>query len=126
MANFRWRSIVLNRAVVILRYRQPFVNWINQADPYPKGTINLSDANEDTTAYLVEVEDEDEFESWLALNGQTLFEAELDGWYTDPSLWPADRSVARLKEWCTFELHTLVFDTGGAPLYDDDIEDGDG
>src|SRR5689334_17734632 len=75
------------------------------------------------TAYLIEVEDEEEFESWLALNGETLFEAELDGWYSDPKLWPRDRSVALFKEWCTFELHTLVVDTGGTPLYDDDLED---
>jgi hypothetical protein len=114
---------MLNRAVLILRYKQPFVDWINEADPNPTHTVSLASTNQDTTAYLVEVEDEDEFESWLALNGEVLFEAELDGWYTDPMLWPQDRSVALLKEWCTLELHTMVFDTGGAPLYDNDAED---
>jgi hypothetical protein len=114
---------MLNRAVLILRYKQPFVDWINEADPYNTPNLSLASTNEDTTAYLVEVEDEDELESWLKLNGETLFEAELDGWHSDPKLWPRDRSVSLFKQWCTLELHTMVFDTGGAPLYDDDDED---
>ena len=30
-----------------------------------------------------------------------------------------DRSLKRLKEWCSFELHTVVIDTGETPLEDD-------
>ncbi len=115
---------MLNRAVLILRYKQPFVDWINAADPKPTHTITLADVNEDSTAYLVEVEDEKEFKAWFKLNGATLFEDELNGWYTDPDLWPQDRSAALFKQWCTFELHTLVYDTGGSPLFDDEAEDG--
>ena len=29
---------MLNRAAVILRYKQPFVDWINAADPSPTRT----------------------------------------------------------------------------------------
>jgi hypothetical protein len=111
---------VLNRAVLILRYKQPFVDWINAADPNPTHEITLADANDDSTAYLVEVEDEEEFEEWFKLNGLILFEEELNGWYTDPELWPQDRSAQLFKQWCTFELHTLVYDTGGPPLFDDE------
>ena len=44
-------------------------------------------------------------------------------WYTDPALWPRDRSQRTLQEWCSFELHTVVVDTGGSPLEDDEFED---
>lgn len=111
---------MLNRAVLILRYKQPFVDWINAADPTPTQELTLVDVNDDNTAYLIEVEDEKEFERWLKENAEMLFEEELNGWYTDPSLWPQDRSLALFKKWCTFELHTLVIDTGSSPLFDDE------
>jgi hypothetical protein len=36
---------------------------------------------------------------WLRANYENLFEAELEGWYTDPS--PAAGSCARVKLWIT-------------------------
>jgi hypothetical protein len=52
-----------------------------------------------------------------------LFEEELKGWYTDPALWPPVRSLEVLQEWCSFELHTVVVDTGESPLEDADLEE---
>jgi hypothetical protein len=113
---------VLNRAVIILRYKQPFVDWINSADPNPGSThvVTLADFGDESTAYLVDVEDEQDFEKWFKRNGVNLFVEELNSWYTDPDLWPRDRSAAQFKRWCTFELHTVVRDTGGAPIFDDE------
>jgi hypothetical protein len=54
---------------------------------------------------------------------RAFFEEELNGWYTDPALWPRDRSLKMLKEWCSFELHTVVVDTGESPLQDDEFEE---
>ena len=45
----------------------------------------------------------------------------MNGWYTDPALWPRDRSLKMLKDWCSFELHTVVVDTGASPLEDDEL-----
>jgi hypothetical protein len=52
-----------------------------------------------------------------------LFEEELKGWYTGPALWPRDRSLGTLQEWCSFELHTVVVDTGESPLDHDEFEE---
>jgi hypothetical protein len=114
---------MINRAAVIVRYKQPFVEWINAVDPHagtkaPK--VTLADVNEKNNVYLVEVEDQEELNKWLELNYDILFEEELNGWYTDPALWPKDRSLDLFKKWCSFELHTLVFDTGESPLEDDE------
>ncbi|MEX0833680.1 MAG: hypothetical protein WD276_07405 [Actinomycetota bacterium] len=115
---------MLNRAALILRYKQPFVDWINAVDPSPQShTFSLHEVNEEHTVYLVEVEDEDELGAWLALNHEWLFENELEGWYTDPAIWPHDRSLELLKQWCSLELHTVVEDTGETALEDDEIED---
>lgn len=113
---------MLNRAVLIVRFEQAFVDWVNAADPTPTQTITLAEVDDDSSAYLVEVEDEEELEEWLALNGEWLFEEILNDWYTDPDLWPQDRSLGLFRKWCRFELHSLVRDTGGAPLEDDEVE----
>ena len=112
---------MLNRAALICRYKQPFVDWINAVDPAPSRTVELDDVNQEHTVYLVEAEEEHELTAWLKLNHQTLFERELEGWYTDPALWPEDRSLKALRAWCTIELHTVVVDTGDSPLEDDRI-----
>jgi hypothetical protein len=116
---------VLNRAVLMLRYKQPFVDWINANEPNPQQRLKLSDANSDSTCYLIEVEEEEELEGWLKLNGAALFEAELHGWFPDQELWPKDRSRALFDKWCAYELHTLVFDTGTTPLLDSEEPDSD-
>ena len=113
---------MLNRAALILRYKQPFVDWINAADPHPSSHIlTLGEVNEERTVYLIEIEDGQELGGWLKHHYQDLFEDELNGWYTDPALWPQSRSLKLLREWCSFELNTVVIDTGESPLEDDDL-----
>jgi len=115
---------MLDRAALILRYKQPFVDWINGVDPsHASHTLTLAEVNHEHTVYLIEVEDHDELAGWLARNHEELFERELSGWYTDPALWPRKRSLDLLQEWCSFELHSVVIDTGGSPLAGDGLED---
>lgn len=111
---------MVNRGALILRYRQPFLDWINAADPSPSAPLTMDDVALERTVYLVECEDEQELEAWLVRNHRTLFEEELFGWYTDPALWPRDRSLAALRRWCSFEFHSVVADTGSTPLTEDD------
>ena len=115
---------MLDRAALIPRYKQPFGDWINAADPSPTShTLTLAEVNEEHAVYLVEVGDEEELAGWLARHHQELFEQELSGWYTDPALWPRDRSLDMVQQWCSFELHTVVVDTGESPVEDDDVEE---
>jgi hypothetical protein len=114
---------MLNRAALILRHNRPFLEWINAVDPSPTShTLDLAEVNAEHTMYLVEVEDEDELVTWLAQHHQELFERELWSWYTDPALWPKDRSLTMLQQWCSIELHTVVVDTGQSMLEDDDLD----
>lgn len=115
---------MLNRSAFIVRYRQPFVDWINEVDPYPRHTVTLERANDDATVYLVDVDGEADFSEWIRLNHGLLFEELLNDWYTDPSLWPQDRSYQTLQKWCSFEFHSLVLDTGGPAIEDDDAAPG--
>ena len=71
----------------------------------------------------MEVEDEGGLADWLTRRHRELFEEELNGWYTDPALWPRDRSLTTLREWCSSELHTIVVDAGESPLEDDELDE---
>jgi hypothetical protein len=114
---------MLNRSALILRCRQPFVDWINSADPSPTAhPVTLDDANKEQTVYLVDIEDADELDSWLLEHHEELFEQELNGWYSDPALWPEDRSLSALRGWCSIELHTVVVDLGESSLIDDELD----
>lgn len=115
---------MINRAAVILRYKGPAVAWINAADPCDRGgAITLEAANEERTVFLISDEDADTgftLERWIRRNYRQLFESELEGWYTDPTLWPEDRSLYRFREWFDVECHTVLVDTVGGAICDDD------
>ena len=116
---------MLNRAALILRYKAPAVQWINDADPSDDdpGTT-IESANEERTVYLIpdkDAETDETLKRWVTRNYKDLFEAELEGWYTDPALWPKNRSLKVFEEWFEVECHTVLIDTGGGPIYDDDV-----
>ncbi len=75
---------MINRAAVILRYKEPAVVWINEADPCDRdGAITLTAANEERTVYLIDDEAADTgatLERWIQQNYRQLFESELEGW----------------------------------------------
>jgi hypothetical protein len=114
---------MLNRDLLIVRYKQPFVDWVNAADPYTGDHLTiLEDANEDSPVYLIHEFASEEFESWLESCYIQLFENILDEWYTDPALWPQDRTLKLFKAWCDLEVHSMVQDYVDGPLLDDDFE----
>lgn len=116
---------MLNRAAVILKYKAPAIDWVNEADPSPEGRpLSAEDANDERTVYLISEDDADGPEAlnrWLQANFESLFETELEDWYTDPSLWPKERTWSMFHEWFDVECHTVLIDTVGDAIYDDEI-----
>ena len=94
---------MVNRAAIILRYKEPAIRWINEADPYDRDfDITSESANEERTIYLISDDDGDTpqtVERWIKGNYPTVFEEELEGWYTEPALWPENRTLKMFKEW---------------------------
>lgn len=114
---------MINRAAVILKYKLPAVQWINDADPYDEPReISLDDANQDRMVYLIsdrDAEDDAVLGKWIQNNYEVLFEIELEGWYTDESLWPANRDLKLFNEWFDVKCHTVIEDTVRTPIEDD-------
>ena len=113
---------MINRSAVILKYKEPFVRWISEVDPYVDDPgIASENANEDRTVYLITEDDAENIEKWISLNFKTLFESELEDWYTDESLWPKKRNRKTFDEWFSVECHTVIIDTVGDAIEDDEV-----
>ena len=116
---------MINRAALLLKYKEPAINWINDADPlHDNPGVSLESVNEERTVYLISEADSDgpeAVEKWVKLNWKNLFESELEGWYTDPDLWPEKLSLALFYKWVSVEFHTVLLDTVGGSIYDDGI-----
>lgn len=113
---------MINRSALLVRLKQPFIDWINETDPSDtREKLTAAEANEDRTVYLID-EDEAEFvDKWLELNFRQVFECELEDWVVDTELWPQDLTRELFDEWCLVECHTVVVDTVGSPIVDDDM-----
>lgn len=115
---------MVNRAALVLKYKEPAIRWINEADPDPEGIhISLDDVNRERTVYLVSDEDADTdtaVRRWVQDNLDMLWESELEGWYTDEALWPTDRTLKKFDQWFDIECHTVLVDTVDGPLFDDE------
>jgi hypothetical protein len=116
---------MINRSAIILKYKSPTVQWINEADPYNADPgISRESVNEDRTVYLIMDEDADvpeALEEWIKMNYEALFENELEGWYTDESLWPKKRDLKLFRDWFDVECHTVIEDTVDLPIEDNGI-----
>jgi hypothetical protein len=113
---------MVNRGAVILRYKDPFVKWIKEADPVKDSSeVSLASANEERTVYLITDGDAENIDRWILENHGVLFESEFEGWYTDESLWPKKRDLKTFKEWFEVECHSVVLDTVGGQIFDDEI-----
>ena len=116
---------MLNRAAVILRYKEPAVEWINSVEPGDGDEqITLEEVNQERTVYLISDQDAEAdttLERWIEAGYAELFEVELEGWYTDESLWPQERTLKLFHEWFEVECHSVIVDTVGTPIVDEDL-----
>ncbi len=116
---------MLNRGAFTLRCKQPVVDWLDTAFPIPRErAVTLQEANRELTVYLVSdatVESPAAFRRWLKRNYKALFETELEGWCTDPDLWPKNLTYALFESWFEAELHSVVVDLVGTAIHDDDF-----
>jgi hypothetical protein len=115
---------MINRNLVIVKFKQPFVDWVNEADPHPgSGTrMSIEEVNDDSPAFLIHDYASEYFEIWLEECYELLFEQILEEWYVDPTLWPQDRTLKLFKAWCDVEVNSMVIDMVDAPLEDDDFD----
>jgi len=99
-------------SVIVVRPKQPFLDWINQQmrrDDPTGSPVTMDHLLEDCTAVLVpEIECLDDLE-YLEPLKPLLFEMELAGWYTNEDCWPAVRTNQVFDAWFDLEPHSMVY-----------------
>ena len=110
---------MLNRAALIVRPKQPFLDWAASLDD--SGLV--PDVAGEHTVYLIpEFESDEDGRLVLKHVYVEIFERELDGWHTDPSAWPQKRDFKTFQEWFSIDLHSVVEDLMDDVLVDDDLD----
>ena len=99
----------VDRSVVILRPKQPFVDWtLTLPDPLVR---TLEEWREDRRVYLIPLyATDDEAREWIDLNFDFFFNDALWNWHEDEALFPAGRTAAMFHEWFDVEIHSEVVD----------------
>ena len=106
----------INRSLVILRPKQPFLDWCMAIDDDDKN-LTLEELAEDSTAYLIpELWDDSDQQELLDSYYDVLFEEQLAGWWTDEADWPPKRDLKMFLAWFEVEFYSLVFDLCEEPI----------
>jgi hypothetical protein len=106
----------VNRSVVIIKPKQPFIDWVKSSTGSKKYSLELF--SQDCTSILIpEFGDDTEVIDFLKQHYDEIFEQELLGWCTDRSAMPKNRTFDMFLEWFDIESHSEVFD-----LVDGEIE----
>lgn len=105
----------INRSLVTVRVREPFVKWLESLpDPLD---LTIEEINEDCTAYLLpEYAYEDDTEELLEVYYDMIFDDQLTSWWEDPKDWPEERTLEVFDEWFDVEFHSMVIDCVDEPL----------
>ncbi|MEO0348595.1 MAG: hypothetical protein AAF282_00940 [Cyanobacteria bacterium P01_A01_bin.15] len=107
---------MINRDAVIVRPKQPYINWASQLD-----NSNVTpDQNDEPTIYLIP-EYTDNSSAWTILEQiyNSIFDAELQAWHTETSDWPANRTFEMFRDWFDVVFISEILDLGSAPILDD-------
>ena len=98
----------INRNVLMVEPTEVFLEWAKK-NPDTDLELTMDELLADCTAYLIPEQEADP-EAWLRRNFKTIFEIELDGWCTDPSLWPKVRSFKAFKKFFCVRFCSTVID----------------
>ena len=117
-------TLTINRSVAVLKYRQPFLDWICSIEPKFGAEMTLEQLNEDNDAFLLPgepvIDGHKDAVAWIEKRWKGLFEYKLEGWYIDESLWPKKRTLKMFREWFSIEYSSMVWDLENTPLEHED------
>jgi len=99
----------LNRSVVMVTPKQPFLDWLLSVDP-ASAEVAVEVVCKPVFYLLPACEDD---------ACKTIFEDQLDGWYRGRSRWPVVRNFNTFRLWFEYRADALVLDLGDELLRHD-------
>lgn len=103
---------VVERSIVVLKPRQPFLEWINTKLAISNETLlDLASIRIDCNSYLIpEVNEIEDGVAYVDEIYEALFQMELASWSEDQSLWPEELSLKMFWEWFDVEISPTLID----------------
>ncbi len=101
----------VDRLVAIIKPRQPFLEWLESLPDWDL-KMTLEKLRDDCIALLIpEFGNNKEAKGHIEAGYQVVFDMQLNSWYTDPTMWPEERSLDVFRQWFDIEIHSIVIDT---------------
>ena len=108
---------MLNRAALIVRSKQPYLDWAAQLD----NSGITPDVKGEQTVYLIPEFEDDEHATRIPKRVfSEVFERKLFEWHTDESSWPSNCTLRLFQEWFDYELHSVVEDLCSFAIVEDE------
>ncbi len=107
---FAHRPRTINRAALIVRPKQLYVDWANSVDDHgPRADLQELRAN--PSIYLVEdIDFLEDFTHLIDDYWKGIFQEQLNGWMRDQESWPDELTREMFLEWFDCELSTMIWD----------------
>jgi hypothetical protein len=107
---------MVDRGIIIVQPKQPFVDWINRTVER-SSPVTLQELKDDCTVFLVPEQDSiEQMLAYLQPIKPKLFEMELESWNRDRSAWPPERTEALFDVWFELHAHSAIFDLVDGPI----------
>ena len=106
---------VVERSVVVLKPKQPFLDWINNSLAYSTDTLlDLQSIRIDCNSYLMpEVNEIEDGVAFVDEFFESLFQMELASWSEEESSWPEELTLKMFWEWFDVEISPTLIDLTG-------------
>ena len=108
----------INRSAVILLPTEACLEWVKSCPDFVSDAP-LGEAGREPTVYLIP-EAKMAPDDYIRRHYKPMFEEELNSWYTDPRMWPKDRSLKTFRKFFTILVTTMVYDLGKGRIDKDD------
>jgi hypothetical protein len=113
----------VSRAVLVLRAKQPYVDWANGFQEPGAAMVTLENARVAGSAFLIPAFSRDaDAAEFVERHAQAMFEHELGMWTDDRATWPGRRDAATFREWFDVEGHDIVIDLGEDAIVTEELE----
>lgn len=117
----------LHRVALIVRPKRRYKEWADSVAGSDEDPIfDLEEARAAPAVYLIAPSDDASLQDLIDRYADDIFEEQLEGWHTDESAWPVNRSAHVFRDWFDVSLGPWVVDLDDleplSPEYDDDDE----
>jgi hypothetical protein len=98
--------LVLNRSAIVVKPKEPFLDWLHAVDPSSRDLAFLELVREPSICLIPECDTDDDVADVLHELCEEIFGEQLAGWYADISTWPRNRSFDVFCHWFDNQHHS--------------------